>query len=168
MAKLSRIAISRRTVGRLKTDRDRVFWDSELPGFGVRVYASGRKMYVVQIRAGGPHPTRVTVGRFGVITPEEARRRAAQIIRRIKAGEEPDPEPEAVTLANGPTVGELVETYLKEVVEVRLKPKSAKTYRGSIDNHILPALGRKPALSIDHAAVSAFHHSLRETPRAAN
>ena len=168
MAKPRRIAISRRTVGRLKTDRDRVLWDSELQGFGVRVYASGRKMYVVQTRAGGPHPTRVTVGRFGVITPEEARRRAAQIIRRIKAGEEPVPEPEAVTLANGPTVGELVETYLREVVEVRLKPKSAKSYRSSIDNHILPALGRKPALSIDHAAVSAFHHSLRETPRAAN
>ena len=164
MAKLRRTAISRSTVGRLKADGDTVFWDSELQGFGVRVYASGRKIYVVQTRAGGPHPTRVTVGRVGVITPEEARRRAAQIISRIKAGEEPVPEPEAVTLAKGPTVGELVETYLKEVVEVRLKPKSAKTYRGSIDNHILPALGRKPALSIDHAAVSAFHHSLRETP----
>ena len=73
-----------------------------------------------------------------------------------------------MTLAKGPTVGELVETYLKEVVEVRLKPTSAKTYRSSIDNHILPAFGRKPALSIDHAAVSAFHHSLRETPRMAN
>ena len=168
MAKLRRTAISRSTVGRLKADGDTVFWDSELQGFGVRVYASGRKIYVVQTRAGGPHPTRVTVGRVGVITPEEARRRAAQIISRIKAGEEPVPEPEAVTLAKGPTVGELVETYLKEVVEVRLKPRSAQTYRSSIDNHILPALGRKPALSVDHAAVSAFHHSLRETPAAAN
>ncbi len=168
MAKLRRTTISRSTVGRLKADSDTVFWDSELQGFGVRVYASGRKVYIVQTRAGGPHPVRVTIGRVGVITPEEARRRAAQIISRIKAGEEPVPEPEAVTLAKGPTVGELVETYIKEVVEVRLKPKSAKTYRGPIDNHILPAFGRKPALSIDHAAVSAFHHSLRRTPRMAN
>ncbi len=168
MAKLRRTTISRSTVGRLKADSDTVFWDSELQGFGVRVYASGRKNYVAQTRAGGPHPVRVTIGRVGVITPEEARRRAAQIISRIKAGEEPVPEPEAVTLAKGPTVGELVETYLKEVVEVRLKPKSAKTYRGPIDNHILPAFGRKPALSVDHAAVSAFHHALRETPRMAN
>ena len=113
MAKLRRTAISRSTVGRLKADADTVFWDSELQGFGVRVYASGRKIYVVQTRAGGPHPVRVTVGRVGVITPEEARRRAAQIISRIKAGEEPVPEPEAVTLAKGPTVGELVETYLR-------------------------------------------------------
>ncbi len=92
----------------------------------------------------------------------------AQIISRIKAGEEPVPEQEAMTPAKGPMVGELVEAYLKEVVEVRLQPRSARTYRSSIDNHILPALGRKPALSIDHAAVSAFHHSLRDTPVAAN
>ena len=130
--------------------------------------ASPRPDGTFTTRAGGPHPIRVTVGRVGVITPEEARRRAARIISRIKAGEEPLPEPEVVMLAKGPTVGELVETYLKEVVEVRLKPRSAKTYRSSIDNHILPAFGRKSALSIDHAAVSAFHHSLRETPAAAN
>ena len=68
MAKLRRTAISRSTVGRLKADADTVFWDSELQGFGVRVYASGRKVYVVQTRAGGPHPVRVTVGRVGVST----------------------------------------------------------------------------------------------------
>ena len=93
MAKLKRTTISRRTVERLKTDRDTVFWDSELLGFGVRVYPTGRKVYVVQTRAGGKDGKRVTVGRHGVITPEEARRRAALIVARIKADEAPIPEP---------------------------------------------------------------------------
>ena len=168
MAKLKRTTISRRTVDRLKTDRDTVFWDSELLGFGVRVYPTGRKVYVVQTRAGGKDGKRVTVGRHGVITPEEARRRAALIVARIKAGEEPIPEPMAVTEAKGPTVRELAATYLEEVVAVRLKPASAKSYRYTIEKHILPALGRKPALSVDHSAVSAFHHSLSKTPSAAN
>lgn len=35
----------------------------------------------------------MTIGPDGVISPEEARRRAALIIARIKAGEEPVPEP---------------------------------------------------------------------------
>ena len=54
------------------------------------------------------------------------------------------------------------------MVAVRLKPASAKSYRSTIEKHILPALGRKPALSVDHATVSAFHHSLSKTPSAAN
>ena len=164
MAKLKRTTISRRTVERLKADKDTVFWDSELLGFGVRVYPTGRKVYVVQTRAGGKDGKRVTVGRHGVISAEEARRRAALIVARIKAGEEPVPEPMAVTLASGPTVADLAAVYLDQVVAVRLKPASAKTYRGVIEKHILPALGRKAALSLDHAAVTALHHGLAETP----
>ena len=167
MAKLNRTTISRRTVERLKAERDTVYWDSELLGFGVRVYPSGRKVYVVQTRADGKDGKRVTVGRHGVITPEEARRRAAHVISRIKAGEDPIPEPLAAE-ANGPTVAELAATYLEEVVAVRLKPTSAYGYRNTIETHILPRLGRKRALSLDHAAVSAFHHSLSGTPAAAN
>ena len=75
----------------LKVEKDTFFWDSELAGFGVRVHPSGRKVYVVQTRAGDEAAKRVTVGRHGVITAEEARRRAAQIIARIKAGEDPVP-----------------------------------------------------------------------------
>ena len=103
MAKLARTTISRSTVEKLTADKDTVFWDSELLGFGVRVYPTGRKVYVVQTRTGGENGKRVTVGRHGVITPEEARRRAAVIVSRIKAGEEPIPEPMAVTAARQST-----------------------------------------------------------------
>ena len=168
MAKLKHTTISRRTVEALKAEKDTVFWDSELLGFGVRVYPTGRKVYVVQTRADGKDGKRVTVGRHGVMTAEEARRRAALIVARIKAGEEPVPEPMAVKLAKGPTVTDLAAMYLDQVVAVRLKPASAKTYRGVIEKHILPALGRKPALSLDHAAVTALHHGLAETPAMAN
>ena len=104
MARFKTKTISKRTVDALKVDKDTLFWDSELAGFGVRVHPTGRKVYVVQTRADGKAAKRVTVGRHGVITAEEARRRAALIISRIKAGQEPIPEPMAVKLAEGPTV----------------------------------------------------------------
>ncbi len=62
MARFRTETISRRTVEALKTDRDTMFWDRELPGFGVRVHPSGRKVYVAQTRARGKAAKRVTVG----------------------------------------------------------------------------------------------------------
>ncbi len=53
MVKLRNNRISRRTVDAIAVERDTVFWDSELQGFGVRVYTSGRKVYIVQTRALG-------------------------------------------------------------------------------------------------------------------
>ena len=41
MATVRRKTISRRMVEALKVEKDTVFWDSELSGFGVRVYPSG-------------------------------------------------------------------------------------------------------------------------------
>ena len=152
----------------LKVEKDTVFWDSALSGFGVRVYASGQKYYVVQTRARGRAAKRVTVGRHGLITAEEARRRAALIVARIKAGEEPVPEPMAAKRVEGPTVAALAQHYLEEHVEVRCKPKTAESYRQAVGKHILPALGAMPALAVDHAAVTALHHSLRATPVMAN
>ncbi len=53
--------------------RDSVFWDSDLPGFGVRVYRTGRRVYCVQAQ-GPAGPKRVTLGRHGEITADVARR----------------------------------------------------------------------------------------------
>ena len=168
MARFKTKTISKRTVDALKVDKDTLFWDSELAGFGVRVHPTGRKVYVVQTRADGKAAKRVTVGRHGVITAEEARRRAALIVSRIKAGQDPIPEPMAVKLAEGPTVGELAERYLEEHVAVRCKPKTEAMYRLVVAKHILPRLGRRPALAIGHKEVTELHHALSAKPVMAN
>ena len=168
MARFRTKTISRRTVEALKTDRDTMFWDRELPGFGVRVHPSGRKVYVAQTRGRGKAAKRVTVGVHGVLTAEEARRRAALIIARIKAGEEPVPEPMAVKLAEGPTVAEIAGRYLEEHVAVRCKPKTEETYRLVIGKHILPAFGKRPALAVGHKEVTELHHALSAHPVTAN
>ncbi len=116
MVKLRRKRISRNTVDAISVDRDTVFWDSELQGFGVRVYRSGRKVYIVQSRARGQPAKRVTVGRYELISPTEARRRAAQIIVRIKAGEEPAPTRKDIAVAGK---GESEQPNARQVDPVR-------------------------------------------------
>ncbi len=163
MTKPAMKTLSNRMVAKLEVHKDKVFWDKELTGFGVRVYPTGSKVYIAQAR-GPAGPRRVTVGRHGVIHSEEARRRAALLIARIKAGGEAVP----VRSAGGPTVAELAGRYMAEHVEVRCKPRTAAAVRAALRAHILPALGKIPLASLEGAQVAALHRGLHETPAAAN
>ena len=162
MPRRSDIKLTKRVVDALSVGKDdAVFWDRELAGFGVRIYATGRKVYVVQSR--GPWgPKRVTLGRHGEMSCDEARKQAALVIDRIKRGEEPEP-PEAEL-----TVAGLAERFMREHVKTRCKPDTARTYRSLIENHVEPALGGKAVARVGRAEVSALHHGLRGTPLAAN
>ena len=166
MAKLNRRSISRRTVEALEVGKDTVFWDRDQPGFGIRVYASGAKVYVVQTRHKGKS-VRVTVGRHGVISAGEARARAARIVNRIKAGEEPVPEL-PVELAGGPTVADLAERYMEQHVASHCKESTAEGIRKLLDKHVLPEFGKAPLVAVKRERVAAFHSRLGRVPRAAN
>ena len=173
MAVLQYKTISNRTVAALSVKRDTVFWDRELKGFGVRVYPSGGKLYLAQARGpdgpdGRRKARRITVGRHPVLGAEEARRRAALIISRIKAGEDPVPLPLPAKYAGGPTVADLAGRYLEQHVSFRCKPKTRRTARSLVNLHILPALGRLPLAAVERSHVLALHESLRETPAMAN
>ena len=147
-----RLTLTGRAVDALAAaDRDVIFWDRELAGFGVRVYPSGRKVYVVQSRAGGG-PRRVTLGTHGEITATQARLRAAQVIDRIKRGEEPAVLPPQA----GTTVADLAERYLSAHVAQNCNAHTAGIYRGSLENHILPALGMMPLAMVESAHVAAL------------
>ena len=155
--------LSTRTVGRLSvTEREAIFWDRDLLGFGVRVYPSGTKTFVVQSRGEG-RSRRITIGRHGAITADEARQRAARIIARIKTWD--DPGPPARTRV---TVAELAERYLEEHVAIRCKPGTQVLYRAAVRQYIVPALGDSPVSAVRREQVAVLHHALRETPYAAN
>ena len=165
MSGLKKNRISKRMVDGLSVHgKSAVYWDRDLPGFGVRVYRSGRKTYVVQSR--GPKGSRrVTIGRHGEVTAEQARKQAAGIIDRIKAGEAPLPESEE--LVREMTVADLAERYLRTHVAVECKPNSALRYRQTL-KHILPVLGEMPVGSVEREHVASLHLAMRGTPVAAN
>ena len=161
----ARGSITECVVDALPAGRDTVIWDRALTGFGVRVYPSGAKVYVVQTR--GPAGTkRITVGRHGVIGAAEARRRAALIIARVQRRRGPGRAP--AQKPAGPTLAALAERYLREHVAVRCKPSTAAQYRLAIERYIVPALGERAVSEIGRSHVADLQHALRDRPAMAN
>ena len=68
--------------------KDYVIWDEDLPGFVLRVFASGKRSYVLQYRAAG-RSRRYTIGLHGIWTAETARREAKALLGKIARGENP-------------------------------------------------------------------------------
>lgn len=56
---------------------DYITWDCDVKGFGVRVYGTGKRTYVIQYRA-GKRTRRLTLGQHGPLTTDEARKLAMQ------------------------------------------------------------------------------------------
>ena len=132
--------ITKRLVDAAETrDGEYFVWDSEIPGFGVRVLASGRKGYVVQYRA-GRRSRRISLGPATVLTCEQARSRAMTIISAARNGEDPAVARDAGRKAI--TVKELAERFDREHISILVKASTAKEYRRNLDRFILPALGQ--------------------------
>ena len=164
MPKRSTLRLTKRVVDGLKVDeKDTIFWDRDLTGFGVRVHATGRKLYVVQSR-GPTGLKRGTLGPYDGISIDERRQEAAEVIDRIKRGEEPVPPKPAPK----PTVSDLAARCLSVEFGVRCKPATVKSYKMALDRHILPAFGKKRLEEVEPEDVSALHHRMRDMPSMAN
>lgn len=87
MAKLTKRIVDAADV----REKDYFIWDDELPGFGLRVFASSKRSYLIQYRAAG-RTRRYTIGLHGVWTPETARQEAKVQLGRVARGDNPSEE----------------------------------------------------------------------------
>src|SRR5262245_27744782 len=108
-AKLTKTVVDRLTYQGGGNERH-VVWDERLPGFGVRVYPSGKKAFVLFYRANGRQRV-LTLGAYGPLTLDQARDLARQRIGEVIGGE--DPVENRKKARQGETVRDLCEAYLE-------------------------------------------------------
>ena len=111
-------------------------WDTEVRGFFLRVYPSGRKVYALKCRVGGRQHIH-TLGVHGSPwTPDQARRAAVDALRRAKNGEDPSATKKAAREAL--SVGDLIDRYLADGRASKLA-KRASTWKvdaANLNRHI--------------------------------
>ena len=160
--------LTKRSIDQIKPagKQDVVVWDDTLPGFGLRVKPSGVKSFIVQFRNSAGRSRRMTLGRFGVLTPAQARNRAMQILAAASRGDDPVQEKQAAR--TDISVNELAERYMDEYAKMYKKPLSVAADERSLRLVILPAIGHLPAKSITRTDIAKMMHAHKSEPVKAN
>jgi len=158
--------LTKRTIEALEpADKDYFVWDGELSGLGIRVFPTGRKQFVLQYRYGRTS-RRMSLGRFGAITPDQARGLALEAL--VKLRQDIDPVAEKRAKRTALTVRELAGRFDEEHVAVHLKASTAKEYRRNLALFILPAIGHLRIVDVTRADIAKYHHDWRHRPYQAN
>jgi hypothetical protein len=141
-------------------------WDTNLAGFGLRVEASGTKTFIVRYRADGGGRTAprrfATVGRFGPLTVDEARKQARIILGAAATGEDPAGERQA--RRREMTMRALVDLYETEGCFVQRglrqgEPMKARTKAYTVSrlrHHVVPLLGHKRVKDVGPGEIERF------------
>lgn len=151
-------------------DAKYILWDSMIPGFGISVAPSGTKSFILRYRPGRHGrlaPKRfVTIGRFGSVTAEQARRRATKILGEVADGK--DPAATAHEEREAATVASAAQEFLSVHVKAKRKSNTEAFYRHVLESKVLPALGQRKLRNVSRADVARLHHSMRATPYMGN
>ena len=120
-----------KTVHRLKlpdNKKEEIYWDEELPGFGLRLRAISDRVvrtWLLQYRSHG-RTRRMKVGTFEKLTFSEARKAARENLAKVELGSDPQREKAERRLQTARTFGAVAESYL-EAKKPEVRPS---TFRG--------------------------------------
>lgn len=151
------VRITKATISKLKIPdgkTEHLVFDDTLPGFGLRLRAKGAISWVVQYRI-AKRQRRMTIGKLAGLAPERARATAAEILAKVRLGEDPQ-ETKLQARNTEPirrtTFGEVAALYL-DAAEERQRPNTHRNVRRhlNVDWRVFHAL---PIDEIDHKLVA--------------
>jgi integrase len=161
------VVISQRTTKDLKAPQtgNRIIYDSQLGGFGVRITASGAISFILTYWVNG-RQRRFTIGRHPELTATAARAEAVQLRELIRRGG--DPLAEKQQRYASPTVADLAHDYLERHAKIHKRVAAANDDAGMLRNIILPKLGKLKVAGVERRDIEEVHSKLKDMPYRAN
>ena len=143
------------------------YWDTELKGFGLGVYRSGRRTWFVQKDIRGK-TRQVTIGQYPAWTPDMARKRAMELVVEMDSGVDPNARAREER-ARGTRLAEAIEWHQTAMRAKQCAPRSIETIREESERHLGDWIGRALA-SITRHECAQRHERITKAfgPHAAN
>lgn len=141
------------------------YWDTSLPGFGVRITPKGDKTFCLMYRIGGKL-RRMTLGEYSVLTLADARDRAKDALELVRQGIDPveerkrREEAEVARRVEGFTFEDLAKQFLDEHV-ARLR--SAYEVKRSFNEYLIPQFGKTKARELKRTKIRDFLDKMAQT-----
>jgi integrase len=133
----------------------RILWDSELKGLGFVVHPGGRSTWTLRYFTAEGRDRRMKLGAHGELTPVQARKMAADVLARVRAGEDPLADRQSARTA--PTVAESFRSFIEHRTP-RWKPGTLREveriYRREIEG---APIGRLKVAAVTRADVERLH-----------
>ncbi|CAI8749537.1 tyrosine-type recombinase/integrase [Methylocaldum szegediense] len=131
--------------------------DDEIRGFGMKVFPSGVKSFFLEKRI-NRRVKRITIGRYGELTPDQARKQALKLAGDIATGGDPVAKRRRAKLEEK-TLNEAFADYLEARKD--LKERTRRDMRASMDEMFSDWLD-KPITRITPAMVAKRHKEFGE------
>lgn len=151
--------ITKRIIDALEPDPagEQFLWDTELKGFGVRMMPSGVASFLIKYRNAENRQRKMTIGRVGTLTPEEARQLAREKLAEVSKGA--DPSAERQQLRQSITVAELCDLYIEDA-DGRIKASTLAVDKSRIERHVKPLLGNRTVASLTPVDVARMQSDI--------
>lgn len=147
-------------------ERERIIFDTEVRGFGIRLRPGVEPSYFFRYSTGAGAKAKVPIGLASDLKPEEAREAARALRRAVLGGE--DPRSARMQARAIPTLRELRDRYLSEWAAVEKKPSSQRSDAQLWDRNLTPILGSIRVDRITEADLLRLKAKMKDRPGAAN
>src|SRR6516164_1555858 len=132
---------------------DKIFFDDELPRFGVRMRAGGSRTWIVQYGIGGKE-RKLPLGPVSALDPSKARSLAKDVLARVRLGEDPLALKHEARARANETLGAQLPRYLA-FKRASLRPRSYAQVARHLTVHAKPLHNRPLAtLASDRRGVA--------------